>query len=165
MVVCHLYFLQSKLIERAGKSPLIFPKEKTRGLNALNLNLRNCPIKISAAAGKPTKVTWTSYLSPCRVVCLRLCENSGSSSKKIAFTNACSPSDNKGRAAFSLSTITAFEQIRTDDRADFNSNRRFYRWASDFGEYLEGIADREKQAEVRGQAKAPSFSQRKKQGG
>ena len=41
------------------------------------------------------------------------------------------------------------EQIRTDDRADFNSNRRFYRWASDFGEYLEGIADREKQAEVR----------------
>ncbi len=41
------------------------------------------------------------------------------------------------------------EKIRTDDRADFNSNRRFYRWASDFGEYLEGIADREKQAEVR----------------
>ena len=41
------------------------------------------------------------------------------------------------------------EQIRTDDRADFNSNRRFYRWANDFGEYLEGIADREKQAEVR----------------
>ena len=40
------------------------------------------------------------------------------------------------------------EQIRTDDRADFNSNRRFYRWASDFGEYLEGMADREKQAEV-----------------
>ena len=41
------------------------------------------------------------------------------------------------------------EQIRTDDRADFNSNRRFYRWASDFGEYLESIADREKQAAVR----------------
>ena len=40
-------------------------------------------------------------------------------------------------------------KIRTDDRADFNSNRRFYRWASDFGEYLEGIADREKQVEVR----------------
>ncbi len=40
-------------------------------------------------------------------------------------------------------------QIRTDDRADFNSSRRFYRWASDFGEYLEGIADREKQVEVR----------------
>ena len=41
------------------------------------------------------------------------------------------------------------EKIRTEDRADFNSNRRFYRWASDFGEYLEGMADREKQAEVR----------------
>ncbi len=41
------------------------------------------------------------------------------------------------------------EQIRTDDRADFNSNRRFYRWASDFGKYLEGMADREKQAEVK----------------
>lgn len=41
------------------------------------------------------------------------------------------------------------EQIRTDDRADFNSNRRFYRWTSDFGEYLEGVADREKQAEIK----------------
>ena len=41
------------------------------------------------------------------------------------------------------------EQIRTDDRADFNSNRRFYRWASDFGEYLEGMADREKQTEIK----------------
>ena len=41
------------------------------------------------------------------------------------------------------------EQIRTDDRADFNSNRRFYRWASDFGEYLEGMADREQQAEIK----------------
>ena len=40
------------------------------------------------------------------------------------------------------------EQIRTDDRADFNSSRRFYRWTSNFGEYLEGIADREKQVEV-----------------
>ena len=40
------------------------------------------------------------------------------------------------------------EQIRTDDRADFNSNRRFYHWSSNFGEYLEGMADREKQAEV-----------------
>ena len=35
------------------------------------------------------------------------------------------------------------EQIRIDDRADFNSNRRFYHWTSDFGEYLEGMADRE----------------------
>ncbi len=41
------------------------------------------------------------------------------------------------------------EQIRTDDRADFNSNRRFYRWASDFGEYLEGMAEREQQAEIK----------------
>ena len=39
------------------------------------------------------------------------------------------------------------EQIRTDDRADFNSNRRFYRWTSDFGEYLEEMADAEQQAE------------------
>lgn len=41
------------------------------------------------------------------------------------------------------------EQIRTDDRADFNSNRRFYHWTSDFGEYLEGMADRERNAEVK----------------
>ena len=41
------------------------------------------------------------------------------------------------------------QQIRTDDRADFNSNRRFYHWSSDFGEYLEGMADREKQMEVK----------------
>ena len=41
------------------------------------------------------------------------------------------------------------EQIRIDDRADFNSNRRFYHWTSDFGEYLEGMADREQSAEVK----------------
>ncbi len=41
------------------------------------------------------------------------------------------------------------EQIRTDDRADFNSNRRFYRWTSDFGEYLEDMTDKEKQMEVK----------------
>ena len=41
------------------------------------------------------------------------------------------------------------EQIRTDDRADFNSNRRFYRWTSDFGEYLEDREDRERQTEVK----------------
>ena len=41
------------------------------------------------------------------------------------------------------------EQIRLDDRVDFNSNRRFYRWSSDFGEYLEGMADRERQTEVK----------------
>ena len=43
---------------------------------------------------------------------------------------------------------TTIEQIRIDDRADFNSNRQFYHWSSNFGEYLEGMADREKQAEV-----------------
>ena len=41
------------------------------------------------------------------------------------------------------------EQIRTDDRADFNSNRRFYRWTNDVAEYLEGMADKEQQAEVK----------------
>ena len=41
------------------------------------------------------------------------------------------------------------EQIRTDDRADFNSNRRFYRWTSDFGEYLEEMVSKEKQVEIR----------------
>ena len=41
------------------------------------------------------------------------------------------------------------EQIRIDDRADFNSNRRFYHWSSDFGEYLEGMADRERSDEVK----------------
>ncbi len=40
------------------------------------------------------------------------------------------------------------EQIRTDDRADFNSNRRFYHWTSDFGECLEGMADREKNTDI-----------------
>jgi len=37
---------------------------------------------------------------------------------------------------------TTTPQIRTGDRADFNSNRRFYHWTSNFGEYLEGMADR-----------------------
>ena len=44
---------------------------------------------------------------------------------------------------------TTTPQIRTDDRADFNSNRRFYHWTRDFGEYLEGMADRERNAEVK----------------
>ena len=44
---------------------------------------------------------------------------------------------------------TTTPQIRTDDRADFNSNRRFYHWTSDFGEYLEGMADRERDTEVK----------------
>lgn len=41
------------------------------------------------------------------------------------------------------------KQILIDDRADFNSNRRFYRWTNDIGEYLEGMADRERIAEVK----------------
>ncbi len=44
---------------------------------------------------------------------------------------------------------TTTQQIRTDDRADFNSNRRFYHWTSDFGEYLEGMADREQNTELK----------------
>ena len=40
------------------------------------------------------------------------------------------------------------EQIRMADRADFNSNRRFYRWTNDVAEYLEDMAGRERQAQV-----------------
>lgn len=40
------------------------------------------------------------------------------------------------------------DEIRTYDRAEFNSNRRFYRWTSDFGEYLEGMAEVEQQIEI-----------------
>ena len=40
------------------------------------------------------------------------------------------------------------EEIRTYDRADFNSNRRFYRYLNDVAEYLEEMADREPQAEI-----------------
>lgn len=41
------------------------------------------------------------------------------------------------------------EQIRTYDRADFNSNRRFYRRLNDVGEYIEKMETAEKQAEVK----------------
>lgn len=41
------------------------------------------------------------------------------------------------------------EEIRTYDRAEFNSNRRFYRWTSDFGEYLEGMAEIEPFVDVK----------------
>jgi len=41
------------------------------------------------------------------------------------------------------------EKIRTYDRAEFNSNRRFYRWTSDFGEYLEGMAEVEPFVDVK----------------
>ena len=40
------------------------------------------------------------------------------------------------------------EEIRIYDRADFNSNRRFYRWMNDVAEYLEEMADTEKQTEI-----------------
>lgn len=43
---------------------------------------------------------------------------------------------------------SVIEEIRIYDRADFNSNRRFYRWTNDVAEYLEEMADREPQAEV-----------------
>ena len=41
------------------------------------------------------------------------------------------------------------EQIRIDDRTDFNSSRRFYRWTNDVAEYLEGMADKEQQTEIK----------------
>lgn len=40
------------------------------------------------------------------------------------------------------------EELRIYDRADFNSNRRFYRWTNDVAEYLEEMADIEKQTEI-----------------
>ena len=40
------------------------------------------------------------------------------------------------------------EKIRIYDRADFNATRRFYRYLNDVGEYLEGMADIERQTEV-----------------
>ena len=43
---------------------------------------------------------------------------------------------------------STIEEIRTYDRADFNFNRRFYRWTNDVAEYLEEMADRESQAEI-----------------
>lgn len=44
---------------------------------------------------------------------------------------------------------STIEEIRTYDRAEFNSNRRFYRWTSDFGEYLEGMAEVEPLVDVK----------------
>ena len=41
------------------------------------------------------------------------------------------------------------EQIRTYDRADFNSDRRFYRYLNDVGEYLEEMETAEQQIEVK----------------
>ena len=44
---------------------------------------------------------------------------------------------------------STIEEIRIYDRAEFNSNRRFYRYMNDVSEYLEEMADTEPQAEVR----------------
>ena len=43
---------------------------------------------------------------------------------------------------------STIEEIRIYDRAEFNSNRRFYRYMNDVAEYLEEMADTEPQAEV-----------------
>ena len=37
---------------------------------------------------------------------------------------------------------STIEEIRIYDRADFNSNRRFYRWTNDVAEYLEDMQDK-----------------------
>lgn len=44
---------------------------------------------------------------------------------------------------------STIEEIRIYDRAEFNSNRRFYRYMNDAAEYLEEMADTEPQAEIR----------------
>lgn len=44
---------------------------------------------------------------------------------------------------------STIDEIRTYDRAEFNSNRRFYRWTSDVGEYLEGMAEVEPFVDVK----------------
>lgn len=41
------------------------------------------------------------------------------------------------------------EQIRIDDRAGFNSNRRFYRWTNDIAEYFDEMAGKEQHSEVK----------------
>lgn len=43
---------------------------------------------------------------------------------------------------------STIEEIRIYDRADFNSNRRFYSRMNDIVEYLEEMADTEPQAEI-----------------
>lgn len=44
---------------------------------------------------------------------------------------------------------STIDEIRIYDRAEFNSNRRFYRYMNDVAEYLEEMADTEPQAEIR----------------
>lgn len=43
---------------------------------------------------------------------------------------------------------STIEEIRIDDRAEFNSNRRFYRRLNDIGEYIEETAENERIADV-----------------
>lgn len=43
---------------------------------------------------------------------------------------------------------STIEEIRIYDRADFNSNRRFYRWTNDVAEYLEDMQDKQKPKEI-----------------
>lgn len=43
---------------------------------------------------------------------------------------------------------STIEELRIYDRADFNSNRRFYRWTNDVAEYLEDMQDKQKPKEV-----------------
>lgn len=43
---------------------------------------------------------------------------------------------------------STIEEIRIYDRADFNSNRRFYRYLNDVAEYLEEMSDIEPPKEV-----------------
>ena len=43
---------------------------------------------------------------------------------------------------------STIEEIRIYDRADFNSNRRFYRWMNDAAEYLEDMQDKQPPKEV-----------------
>lgn len=41
------------------------------------------------------------------------------------------------------------EQIRIDDRVDFNSNRRFYRWTNDMAQYFDDMAGKEQLTDVK----------------
>ena len=49
------------------------------------------------------------------------------------------------------------EQIRMADRADFNSNRRFYRWTNDVAEYLEDMAGRKSRFTINSSALSMNY--------
>lgn len=84
--------------------------------------------------------------TPCSVLCLTgIYNNNGREDRKWRIWKEA---EEKVLREHGVDEAT-IEQIRIDDRADFNSNRRFYHWTSDFGEYLEGMADREQSAEVK----------------